>query len=169
AGGQARPDEAREDRYHYEHQHRETRLVDEQAAGCYVAVGGPAEPTIEPAEEYAERPAGLPFRAQEHRRERGAQGQSVEGRDDDGQGHGNRELLVHPPSDARDESSGHEHSDQNEGDGHHGARHFFHRLQSRLARPPARPRGGAPPPPPPRWRRRPRDRWPAPGRRATAC
>src|SRR5262249_39309794 len=57
-----------------------------------------------------------------------------EGRDHHGNGDGHRELLVHPPRNARNEGGGDEHGGEDEGDGHHGTRHLFHGLDGGVVR-----------------------------------
>ena len=104
------------------------------AARAHVAVGRPLEPAIESAEELPQRSPHLPLRPQEQRRERRAQRERVERRDQHRHGDRHRELLIHPPRDARDECRRHEHGRQDERDRHHRSRDLLHRLEGGVAR-----------------------------------
>src|SRR5207245_8741 len=94
----------------------------------------PLEDAVEATEEPPERAAHLAPGPQEQRRERRAQRERVERRDQDGHGDRHRELLVHPPGDAGDERRRDEHRCHDEGDGHDRSGHLVHRLQRGVAR-----------------------------------
>ena len=61
-------------------------------------------------------------------RERVDRGENHRNRDGDG------ELLIEPAGHAAHEGDGHEHRAKNQGDGHHRAGHFLHRLARRIHR-----------------------------------
>ena len=89
-----------------------------------------AEDAIEPAEEPAERPARfLVCGLQQQGGQRGAEGERVEGGEDDRDGDRQRELLVEPAGDAGDENGGNEHRRQNQRDGDDRAGDFLHGLE----------------------------------------
>lgn len=71
-----------------------------QVADLGVVIGGRGKHAIEPGEELAERAARPGFLPEEQSGEGGAQGDRVEGRDYDGNGDGDRELLIEAPGDA---------------------------------------------------------------------
>src|SRR5206468_8564334 len=80
-------------------EYREGGLADQEATPLEIPTHHPREGAVEATEEPPERAAHLALRPKEQRRERRAQGERVEGRDQDGHRDGDRELLVHPPGD----------------------------------------------------------------------
>ena len=96
--------------------------MEQETAGANIAIGGSSEHAVEPVEELLQQAAALLLGPQEQRRQRRGQRQ----------GDGQRELLVKPAGDARDERGGDEHRRQDDGDGHDRPGHFLHAFQCRL-------------------------------------
>ena len=119
------------DRARQEHQ-RHHALVDQEPARAHVAVRGPAEHAVEPVEEPLQGPAALLLGPQQQGGQRGRKRQRVEGGDDHGDGDGDRELLVEPSGDARDEGGRDEHRGQDDGDGHDRAGDLLHAFEGGL-------------------------------------
>src|SRR5206468_3664923 len=109
-------DEARRGRRDEQQEYREGGLADQDPTPVEIPAHHPFEDAVEATEEPSERAAHLALGPQEQCRERGAQRERVEGRDDDRDGDGDRELLVHPPGDARDERRRHEDGGQDQAD-----------------------------------------------------
>ena len=90
---------------------------------------------VEPAVERCERPALRGFAFAQHQGAEGRrEGQGVEGREADGDGHGQTELLVEDTGGAGHEGHGDEHQHHDQGDGDDGGADFVHRVDGCLAR-----------------------------------
>src|SRR5207249_11384011 len=109
-------EEARHGRRGEQQEYREGGLADQEATPVKIPAHHPLEDAVEPTEEPPERAAHLAPRPQEQRRERLAQRKGVEGRDEHGHREGDRELLIHPAGDARDERRRDEQRGHDEGD-----------------------------------------------------
>ena len=138
-----------------------------------VFVEGLVEQPEEPAEQ-AFDPARQPIRPrvvrlEQQRRQRGAERQRIECREQRGKGNRQRELPVKLPGDPADERHGNEHRRQAERDGDDRRRDFVHRPEGRVAAATGPARSIARRFPPRRSRHPRRCRSPAPARRARDC
>ena len=107
-------------------------LANEPPGELHVAVRGFAEEIVEPAVERPQGTAGLFLGLQDQGRQGRAQGQGVEGRDDDRDGDGHRKLLVELARDAGNENGGQKDSGEHQGDGDHRPGDLLHGLEGRL-------------------------------------
>ena len=122
-----------------DHQKRE---ADELSYEPSIEVGAEVEDLVKQTEEPAEEeidelrePVGLgTVRLQQDGTERGAERERIEGRDDRGDGDGERELFIKLSGDAADESGGHKHGTKHERDGDDGPANFLHGLDGGLTR-----------------------------------
>ena len=94
----------------------------------------PEEPAQEQVHEPGERIAAGAVRLEQQGRQRRAERERVEGREQRGDGDGDGELAEELPGDAADERAGHEHGAEHQGDGDDRAGHFVHGLAGGLAR-----------------------------------
>ncbi len=109
-----------------EQEQADDELADEPAADAHVAVGGLAEQGVEPAVEGAQGAAGLLLGLQDQGGKRRAEGQRVEGRDNNRDGDGDCKLLVELTRDTGDEDRRQEYRREHERDRHHRPGNLFH-------------------------------------------
>ncbi len=96
-----------------------------------VQVGSAVNRPLDAAEETSLSQVVVP---KKQRRQRGRQGQRVEGGDGDRERDRQRELLIEAAGRAREERHRHEHRDEHQRRGDDGAEHFAHRVGRRLLR-----------------------------------
>ena len=114
-----------------EQQQPHRRALEEEAHAGAVAVGQALEQPVEGAQR--RRRLMLPGLEQQ-RAERRAQGQGDDAGDHHRHGDGDRELLVHLPGQAAEETHRHEHRTEHQDDGDDRPGHLLHGLDGRLPR-----------------------------------
>ncbi len=92
-----------------------------------VAVAQPVEEAVEELEEGSDRAAAGRGFLEQHRRQRRAERERVDDREDHRDGDGERKLAVELAGHTAHERHGHEHRAEDQADGHNRPGHFLHR------------------------------------------
>ena len=122
------------DHHRDQQQHRAGGLAGQATHDGPVAAGHPIKSAIKELEELRDRAASRRRFLEQHSAQGGAERQRVDDREDDRHRNGEGELLVELAGHAAHARHRNEHGAQDESDGHHRARDFFHRLAGGFSR-----------------------------------
>ena len=109
-------------------------LANQGGAHAAVAIGGFAKSGVKAPEETRQRSLTLLSWSEKQRAQRRTEGERIESRDDHGDGHRHRKLLIHRSRNAGDENGGDENGRENKRNCDDGPLHLRHGLESRIPR-----------------------------------